>query len=212
MDGTDPAAAEQSAALARLAETVRALVRTAVTTSAPTADLDAAATDIDAIVRRLEAHVGETPVPRYPTLVPPPSEPAVLMPYDFVLGRLNPLAPPLVFAWEDGRTVAHVTYGTPYEGPPGCVHGGVIAAAFDQVLSLANVVKGAAGPTAKHELRFRRPTPLHVPVHYEGWQTRVAGRRLHVEGRLLVGEEVTVEAEGIFVSLPRDRVMRMLEP
>jgi acyl-coenzyme A thioesterase PaaI-like protein len=211
MERPDPAAAEQSAALARLAETVRALVRATVTTSAPAGALDAAATDLDTIVRRLEAHVGDTPVPRYPTLIPPPAEPADLMPYDFVLGRLNPLAPPLGFAWEDGRTVAHVTYGTPYEGPPGCVHGGVIAAAFDQVLSLANVARGAAGPTAKLALRFRRPTPLHVPVRYEGWQTRVAGRRLHVEGRLLVDGDVTVEAEGVFVSMPRDRVMRMLD-
>jgi len=61
-------------------------------------------------------------------------------------------------------------------------------------------------------MRFRRPTPLHVPVRYEGWQTRVAGRRLHVEGRLLVEDEVTVEAEGIFVSMPPDRVMRLLDP
>jgi acyl-coenzyme A thioesterase PaaI-like protein len=212
MERPDGGTTEQGAALARLAETVRALVRATVTTTAPTGELDAASVDLDGIVRRLEAHVGETPVPRYPTLVPPPTEPADLMPYDFVLGRLNPLAPPLGFAWEDGRTVAHVTYGTAYEGPPGCVHGGVIAAAFDQVLSLANVVKGTAGPTAKLELRFRRPTPLHVPVRYEGWQTRVAGRRLHVEGRLLVEGEVTVEAEGIFVSMPHDRVMRMLDP
>jgi acyl-coenzyme A thioesterase PaaI-like protein len=212
MERPDGGTTEQGAALARLAETVRALVRATVTTSAPAGELDAASVDLDGIVRRLEAHVGETPVPRYPTLVPPPTEPADLMPYDFVLGRLNPLAPPLGFAWEDGRTVAHVTYGTAYEGPPGCVHGGVIAAAFDQVLSLANVVKGTAGPTAKLELRFRRPTPLHVPVRYEGWQTRVAGRRLHVEGRLLVEGEVTVEAEGIFVSMPHDRVMRMLDP
>jgi acyl-coenzyme A thioesterase PaaI-like protein len=212
MERPDGGTTEQGAALARLAETVRALVRATVTTTAPTGELDAASVDLDGIVRRLEAHVGETPVPRYPTLVPPPTEPADLMPYDFVLGRLNPLAPPLGFAWEDGRTVAHVTYGTAYEGPPGCVHGGVIAAAFDQVLSLANVVNGAAGPTAKLELRFRRPTPLHVPVRYEGWQTRVAGRRLHVEGRLLVEGEVTVEAEGIFVSMPHDRVMRMLDP
>jgi len=212
MPSADPTASEQQRdALARFVETVRALVHATVTTSAPASELDAAASAIDGIVRRLEAHVGDTPLPRYPTLVPPPSEPADLMPYDFVLGRLNPLAPPLTFAWEEGRTVAQVTYGTPYEGPPGCVHGGVISAAFDQVLSLANVVQGAAGPTAKLELRFRRPTPLHVPVRYEGWQTRVAGRRLHVAGRLLVGDEITVEAEGIFVSLPRDRVMRMLD-
>jgi acyl-coenzyme A thioesterase PaaI-like protein len=92
------------------------------------------------------------------------------------------------------------------------VHGGIIAAAFDQTLSIANILAGAAGPTAQLVLRYRKPTPLGVPLRFEGWQTRVAGRRIHTEGRLLAGDLVTVEAEGIFVQLEGRRVMRMLEP
>ena len=45
-----------------------------------------------------------------------------------------------------------------YAGPPDSVHGGIIAAVFDEVLSMANVVTGKAGftgtltssTTAKH--------------------------------------------------------------
>jgi hypothetical protein len=80
------------------------------------------------------------------------------------------------------------------------------------VLSIANVMAGAAGPTAQLTLRYRKPTPLGVPVRFEGWQTRVAGRRIHAAGRLLVDGVITVEAEGMFVQLSDGRVMRMLDP
>ena len=105
-----------------------------------------------------------------------------------------------------------VTFTRPYEGPPGCVHGGIIAAAFDQTHSIANIMAGAAGPTAQLTLRYRKPTPLGVPLRFEGWQTRVAGRRIHAAGRLLAGDLVTAEAEGVFVELSGGRVLRMLDP
>ena len=136
----------------------------------------------------------------------------VVLPYDPVLGRMSPLAPPVAFRWEEGKAIGEVTYGRPYEGPPGCVHGGVIALAFDQVLSLANLLHGTAGPTASLRVRFRKPTPLGVPLRYEGWRERAAGRRIHAAGRLVAGDVVTAEAEGTFVHLSRDRVMRMLAP
>lgn len=198
-------------ALGRLAAAVRALTALSVQLGDPAAANDAAA-EIERLVERLTPHLAEPPLPRYPTMTPPPIEPADLMPFDLVVGRLNPLAPPIAFSFEDGKSVGRVTFTRPYEGPPGCVHGGMIAAAFDQTLSIANILAGAAGPTAQLVLRYRKPTPLGVPLRFEGWQTRVAGRRIHTEGRLLAGELVTVEAEGIFVQLAGRRVMRMLEP
>ena len=198
------------AALSRLAAAVRALTASAVTLADAAAASDAAA-EIERLVAHLASRPAGPPLPRYPTMTPPPTEPADLMPFDLVLGRLNPLAPPIAFTWEDGRSVGRVTFTRPYEGPPGCVHGGMIAAAFDQTLSVANIMAGVAGPTAQLKLRYRKPTPLGVEVRFEGWQTRVAGRRIHAEGRLLAGDTVTVEAEGIFVQLDGGRVMRMLE-
>jgi acyl-coenzyme A thioesterase PaaI-like protein len=197
-------------ALARLAAAVRAL--TAVTVQlGDAATATDAAVQVEQLVTRLTPHLTEPPLPRYPTAAPPPSEPSELMPFDLVVGRLNPIAPPIAFSFEDGKSVGRVTFTRPYEGPPGCVHGGMIAAAFDQTLSIANILAGAAGPTAQLTLRYRKPTPLDVPLRFEGWQTRVAGRRIHAEGRLVAGDVVTVEAEGIFVQLAGRRVLRMLE-
>jgi acyl-coenzyme A thioesterase PaaI-like protein len=198
-------------ALARLAAAVRSLTAVTVQLGDPAAANDAAE-HVEQLVARLGLHLAEPPLPRYPTMTPPPTEPADLMPFDLVVGRLNPIAPPIAFSFDDGKSVGRVTFTRPYEGPPGCVHGGIIAAAFDQTLSIANILAGAAGPTAQLVLRYRKPTPLGVPLRFEGWQTRVAGRRIHTEGRLLAGDLVTVEAEGVFVLLEGRRVMRMLEP
>jgi hypothetical protein len=88
----------------------------------------------------------------------------------------------------------------------------VIAAAFDQVLNVANVMRGAAGPTRNLEIRFRRPTPLAVELRFEGWQESIEDRQVHSVGRLLVGDEVSVEAEGWFVLVPLERIMNLLEP
>jgi acyl-coenzyme A thioesterase PaaI-like protein len=204
------AASSMYQALGRLAAAVRALTAATVQLADAAAARDTA-TEVERLVARLAPRLAEPPLSRYPTKTPPPTEPADLMPFDLVLGRLNPLAPPIAFTWEDGKSVGRVTFTRPYEGPPGCVHGGMIAAAFDQTLSVANIMAGVAGPTAQLKLRYRKPTPLGVAVRFEGWQTRVAGRRIHAEGRLLVGDTVTAEAEGVFVRLAGNRVMRMLE-
>jgi Thioesterase superfamily len=195
-------------ALARLADSVRQLIDVTVTTDAPPDRLADAAARVDALVAELRQSVPEPPPARYPSGGATPTD---LFPYDYVMGKWNPLAPPLQFEWEDPLAIGSATFGTAYEGPPGCVHGAVIAAAFDQVLNVANLMSGAAGPTARLEMRYRQPTPLHRAVRFEGWVTQREERKLHAAGRLLVDDNVTVEAEGLYIVVDVDRVMRMLE-
>jgi len=152
-----------ASALARLAAAVRALIAATVNLPDETAATDAAE-EVESLVARLTPRLADPPLSRYPAMDPPPSGASDLMPFDLVLGRLNPIAPPITFTWEGGRSIGRVTFTRPYEGPPGCVHGGMIAAAFDQVLSVANVMAGTAGPTAELTIRYRKPTPLGVEV------------------------------------------------
>jgi acyl-coenzyme A thioesterase PaaI-like protein len=189
---------------------VRALIDATVASQAPPAALSAAEAAVTQAIAALTPFIPTPRRPRYPRMSDV-SNPTELMPYDPMMGRSNPLAPPIEFSWEDGRAVGRVRFGTPYEGPPGCVHGGVLAAAFDQVFNVANVMSGSAGPTSRLALRFRRPTPLCADLVFEGWQERTEGRRIHTRGRLRHGETVTVEAEGVFVLLPVEQVMKLLE-
>ncbi len=201
------AADSRSDALADLAASVRRLIHATVTVAGDVALLGDAAARIDAVTTALCAAVTEPPPPRYPGGGDSVAE---WMPYDPVIGKWNPLAAPLVVTWEDGRAVGAVRFGTPYEGPPGCVHGAVIAASFDQLLNVANLMDGAAGPTARLELTFRAPTPLHLPLRFEGWVERREARKIHSRGRLLAGGIVTAEAAGLFIELDPERVMKLL--
>lgn len=192
----------------RLTESIRRLIGTSIVLDAPPDVLARAADTVDRLVGELARFVPTTPPARFQSGATAPND---HFPYDIVLGRLSPLAPPVLVEWHDPKIIGRVRFEAPYEGPPGCVHGAVIASAFDQVLSLANLMRGNAGPTVTLEIRYRRPTPLRTELRFEGWQERVEGRRMHTAGRLLAGDTVTVEARAVFAALAPEDVMNMLE-
>jgi len=199
---------ESRSAAPELAQAIRDLIAVAVTALAPPEALGRAAARIREVAADLRAHVPDGPAARYPELesVTGPSD---VMPFDPIIGKLSPLAPPLLVTVEDGRTTASIAFTTPYEGPPGCVHGGVIAACFDQVLNVANMLAGVAGPTVSLEVRYRKPTPLGVEVRFEPDPPVVEGRQVRTTGVLRAGDVVLAEATGVFVTMPFDRVMAL---
>lgn len=73
------------------------------------------------------------------------------------MGSSHPLAPPIGLRGAGGYVVGEVTYGTQFEGPPGCVHGGFIAAAFDDILGAAQTLSCLAGVTGTLAVRYRSP-------------------------------------------------------
>jgi acyl-coenzyme A thioesterase PaaI-like protein len=200
---------ESGPAAAELAHAIRELAAVAVTALAPPDALRDAAARVRALAVALAAHVPtDAPPARFPHLEVL-TAPADLMPFDPVMGRLSPLAPPLELAVEDGRAAATIAFTIPYGGPPGCVHGGILAACFDQVLNVANLLAGVAGPTVSLEVRYRKPTPLGTALRFEADPPAVSGRRVRTRGVLRDGETVLVEATGVFVTLPVDRVMAL---
>ena len=126
-----------------------------------------------------------------------------------MLGLYNPLALPVEMDWEPPRAIGRARFDTAYEGPPGCVHGAVLAGAFDQVLNVANLMTGVAGPTRELSLVYRRPTPLGVDLVFEGEVEDVRGREVTGVGRVRCGDRVTVEARGLFIRIGPERVRRM---
>jgi acyl-coenzyme A thioesterase PaaI-like protein len=130
------------------------------------------------------------------------------------VGPLNPLAPPMAVTVEGDRVVGTVTMGPAYEGPPGCLHGGFIAALFDELLGYAQSLTGRPGMTGRLTVAYRNPTPLGEPLRLEGWVTAVEGRTITTQATLhhAAGPDRTqlcAEAEGVFVSM-RPEVMRRL--
>jgi hypothetical protein len=92
-------------------------------------------------------------------------------------------------------------YDYQYEGPPTCVHGGVIAQLFDELLGSINILNDEGGFTGTLTIRYRRPTPLLTDLDLEARQTRREGRKLFAWGCIRHNGEVTAEAEGIFIKV-----------
>lgn len=122
-----------------------------------------------------------------------------------LLGMANPLAPPIRVSVEGRQIVGHTRFGIAYEGPPGCVHGGFIAAAFDELLGLTQSLSGKVGMTGTLNVKYRSPTPLLTELRLEGTVDSVSGRKVFTSGRMFAGEVMTAESTGLFISIrPED--------
>ena len=125
--------------------------------------------------------------------------------YSPVTGPLNALASIVELESSENQITAMVTYGDAYEGPPGCLHGGLIAAIFDEVLGFAQALSGAPGMTGRLEVTYRSPTPLHQPLRVTGRVDGVNGRKIMTSGTIHAGDRLCAEAVGTFISVRAER-------
>jgi acyl-coenzyme A thioesterase PaaI-like protein len=114
-------------------------------------------------------------------------------------GMSNPLAPPLNVWLEEGSAHGRAKLGWAYEGPPGSVHGGVVAALFDQFMGIAQALGGQPGMTGTLSLRYHRRTPLHIELQLRGNLRRTEGRKTLVHAELWAEGILTAECEALFV-------------
>ncbi len=196
-----------------LADVLRRLIRLSVSASPPAAETSRLAASLATLADELESHLPVDPLPRFmqPDEDGPPKDVPLggAMPYDVVVGPFNPVALPIVLDFDPPKAIGRGTFDVTYEGAPGCVHGAVLAAAFDIILTAANAIAGSTGPTVSLAVRYLRPTLTNEEAVFEGWVTEVAERRIFSKGRIVQGGVVTVEADGEFAIFSQDGVNRM---
>ncbi|MCQ3812280.1 MAG: PaaI family thioesterase [Acidimicrobiia bacterium] len=133
-------------------------------------------------------------------------DPMQFFPYSPIIGRLNPASPPAEF-WAEGEEVhGSMNLSAVYAGPPGMVHGGIIAMIFDELLGVVNVVNGQGGYTGTLKVVYRRPTPLLREIKLRAWPSGSEGRKLYVSGEMVCDGTVTASAEGIFIRANRQLI------
>lgn len=123
-----------------------------------------------------------------------------------LLGPANPIAPPLQLHVEGQVVHGSATFTRQYEGPPGHVHGGIVSAAFDEVLGMVQSMTGNPGMTGRLIVHYRSPTPLYREVSFRGKVDRVEGRKIFTSGTLHAGDRLCAEAEGLFISVDFSRL------
>lgn len=121
-------------------------------------------------------------------------------------GLSHPAAPQLVMTVEGDEATGEVTVGPLFHGGPGLVHGGVIALLIDHAMGCVAAQPDRPAMTVKLAVRYRRPTPLGVPLTVSVRLQRVDGRRLHLSASIVADGEVTVEADGVFLTLTAENL------
>lgn len=128
-------------------------------------------------------------------------EPHEFFPYSPIIGPRNPISPPLRFALDEDRHVrGEVVLEAPWAGPPGLVHGGIIALVFDELFGVCAVLNDCGGFTGTLTIKYLRGTPLRTPLALDAWIERVEGRKTFVTGEIRNGDQVTATAQGIFIA------------
>lgn len=206
--GHDP----MGVARARLADALRRLTTVTVGRPLDEAALHAAAEEAELVAQRLEAAAGSGKAPRTRTDA---SGRRVWMPTSPMVGPENPLAPPARIWVVDGpegpELRGAVRFGYAYEGPPTCVHGGVIAEVFDELLGLATIAADWPAMTGTLTVRYRKPTPLHTELRLLGRCVGREGRKVKIWGAIYHGEVLTAEAEGIFIEVQPRHFLELAE-
>lgn len=133
-----------------------------------------------------------------------------------MVGTLNTVAAPMsAFVVEEegslGTVEGRVTFSPLYEGPPGCVHGGFVAAYFDEVLGMVQALSGRPGMTANLSVNYRSPTPLLKPLVFRAKLERVEGRKVFTSATLHHGTTLCADATAVFVSMSPELLERLLK-
>lgn len=176
-----------------LGEALRRLLDVVVETGASPSELRAAADAIEQVTASLSGSVV-----RADRSVAAGSYRAHL---SLVGGLSHPAAPQLIMDVHEGGGRGEVVVGPVFQGGPGLAHGGVLALLIDHAMGCV-----AAGPerpamTVSLTTRYRKPTPLGVPLTVTVTLDRIEGRALHLSATIASRGQVTVEADGVFLTL-----------
>jgi len=120
----------------------------------------------------------------------------------------NPQGLHLVFTF-DTSDPAHPRVSAPvqltrlHEGPPGFIHGGIIATLLDEAMGKLNVPLGLIAMTRNMEVDYLRPSPLFAPLTLVGTHLRREGtRKLFHQAELISPEGlVLARAKGFFLAI-----------
>ena len=107
----------------------------------------------------------------------------------------------------DGSVVCLPIVPDMFEGPPGLLHGGIIATLMDEAMSKAVRAHGVTAMTRQMEIDYLRPVPSGAQIRIEGRIVRSEGRQHWTEAKILNAKTATLaSAKGLFVEVYLSRL------
>jgi acyl-coenzyme A thioesterase PaaI-like protein len=110
---------------------------------------------------------------------------------------------------DDGELEVVSNYAVPahYQGYPGIVHGGVLAAMLDEVVARVSMIGDPHHfmMSVRLEILYRHPVPTETPLRVVGRILRLRGRLGKAEGRIILPDgTVACEASMSLADIPRE--------
>lgn len=131
----------------------------------------------------------------------------------FGCGNENPDGLRLKFRFDEAHERAICDFRMPkrYQGPPGHIHGGVIATILDEAMGKVNKLRSVIALTKKMEIEYMRPVPLGEKLTVVGREKAVHGRKHFnvAEIRNQAGE-VLARSEGLFIAIDPEAMFAKL--
>lgn len=138
--------------------------------------------------------------------------PAYHLPTCFGCGPDNSVALGVEPRFEGDHVVAELRFHPRFEGGPGLVHGGAIAAFFDDLIGFVAIAHQKPAVTAKLEVNYLQPVPLGWEIRGEAWLAAEEGRKLWAEAAGYAPDgSVCVEASGLFIRVGAEHFTRAIE-
>jgi acyl-coenzyme A thioesterase PaaI-like protein len=104
---------------------------------------------------------------------------------------------------------AHVQLTQIHEGPPGHIHGGIVATLLDEAMSKLNRPLNVLAMTRHMEVDYLRPAPLHHPLVLISRHHRREGRKLFHQAELQHPDgTVLARGKGLFVVIDEKLLAR----
>jgi uncharacterized protein (TIGR00369 family) len=121
----------------------------------------------------------------------------------FGCGQANPVGLKLEFSKSaEGSVVSNAVISDNYEGPPGYLHGGIIATLLDEAMSKANRAQGVTAMTRQMQVEYLRPVPSGAAIRIQGHVTRSEGRKHWTEAQIQNAEgTILAQASGLFIAI-----------
>ena len=121
----------------------------------------------------------------------------------FGCGQGNPVGLHLHFVpIAEGSVICSATITGNYEGPPGYLHGGIIATLLDEAMSKANRSRNVTAMTRQMQVEYLRPVPSGSPIRIEGRVLRSEGRKHWTSAEIFAADgKLLASASGFFIAI-----------
>ena len=178
----------------RIIDGVRSINSKIVRLGGSVDDLTSAGDRIDALLESLDEVTQARALESY-RFEFDPKDPNAVLPFNPATGEFNPIAPTMEIAVEGNKLVADCRFSNCHESAPDTVQGGLVATVFDELLAIAMMGKGKAGPTLWLKVTFLKPAPLCETLRFEVDVEAIDGKKFAGRGSCYHGDKKITEVE-----------------